>query len=196
MPREICALGRQGPLAGERHSAGRNELITAVYNNTPESSVQTAGAFCLRHLPVRDRLARPAGRASAACRCSPWHQPAAPLPEPPARLRGARRSPGAEPLPPHLPGRAAAAPERRQPAGLPRAQPRPCRSAEPRPRGSGHKRAEREACGETQGGRDGKISGLERDRITTGAARLHQPAMADFRDLIRQLQLVRVQVFP
>ncbi|XP_053802069.1 RING finger protein 141 isoform X3 [Vidua chalybeata] len=37
MPQEICALGRQGPLASERRSAGRNELVRCFSRILPQA---------------------------------------------------------------------------------------------------------------------------------------------------------------
>lgn len=37
MPQEICAPGRQGPLASERHWAGRNELVRCFSHILPQA---------------------------------------------------------------------------------------------------------------------------------------------------------------
>lgn len=93
---------------------------------------------------------------------------------PSAAPAGRARSPGPELAlsrdPPHLPCPGAPAA-----AGLPRARPRPVRPRlrEPRPAPrSGAQTHGAGGWGGTQGGRNGKISGLERDRsCTTASAR-------------------------
>lgn len=109
---------------------------------------------------------------------SPWHQRPSLCPSPSAAPAGRARSPGPEPgsAAPALPrsaGSSGAAP------GSPSSRPPAAPGAAPRTAlRSTNARSGR--LGGTQGGGNGKISGLERDRIMTGAARLHQPAMARF----------------
>ncbi|CAN8214600.1 unnamed protein product, partial [Coccothraustes coccothraustes] len=109
MPQEIRA---QGPLASERRSAGRNELITAVYNNTPESSVQTSGApvsgiyLCGAGCP--GSCHHPAGGEGQHC-LSLLPIASAGRPSAPSPLRGSagRGVPPARSRPPGKPGSAA-----------------------------------------------------------------------------------------